>query len=291
MDFRYFIRRLVNKFILFFALFLKASLYSADYPGQGLAITNIINDAYQQIGLKNDINKPAQTQTLAYLSNHALYENLNWHFNYKVNALGINFCRELFRKIFEREIELKDDYYVFYHGQKREFALLQDIYQGLYEIVYKKVLHDFVMLRFPDKDFSKFGSVKNFLEKYIKNGEQANKFLWFDTQSHIKKHLLKVNASLFGNTKMDFVGECTFYYFINSVNATTIDVVDLVSKAFQFFKIDKYFNKYRALINELNNLLGEYEAQKTGLLLQIFIPKKLVDELAYRCEPGGFLYN
>ncbi len=272
-------------------LSLQASLFAAYCPGQDLNVTNIIDDAYQKLGLKNSIDKPKQTQTLAYLSNHTLYENLNWHFSKRVNELGSNFFKELFREIIEKEIEFKDDYYVFYHGQKREFTLPQDIYQGLYKIAYKKILHDFVMLRFPDKDFSKFGSVENFIKQYMDNGELTNHLVWFDTQPHVKKYLLSVNSTLFGNTALDWGGECSFCYFINSSNVTEVDVCDLVSQAFQAFKMNKYFDQYRELIKELNNLLGDYEKEKTGLLLQIFVPQKLVDEVAYRCAPGGFVYG
>jgi hypothetical protein len=146
------------------------------------------------------------------------------------------------------------------------------------------------MLRFPDKDFSKFGSIKDFLKKYVDNGELLNRMVWFDTQPHTKNHLLSVNSSLFGNTYLALYGESTFHYFINSISATTVDIVGLVANVFNIFKMDKYFEAYKELINELNDLLGCYEREKTGLLLQIFVPKKLINEIAYRCRSGGYLY-
>src|SRR5208283_2512227 len=44
-------------------------------------------------------------------------------------------------------------------------------------------------------------------------------------------------------------------------------------------------------IKELSNLLSAYEKNKTGVLLQIFIPKSLVNDIAYRCNPCGLIYH
>ena len=69
-------------------------------------------------------------------------------------------------KILQKELELKEDYYVFYHGQKREFLLFQDLFEALYKIKLKKAFSDFIMLRIPDRNHKKYKNAQNFLEAF-----------------------------------------------------------------------------------------------------------------------------
>ena len=278
-----------NKFLFISIMFLcgiEGFLYPACYTNPDLNITNIVEDAYRKLGFKSSSIDVASTQTLSYLRRPGLRNVLN-SYNYKIDKIGHEFFKELFEVIISKEMEFKDDFYVFYHGQKREFMLIQDLYQGLYEWMYKKAFRDFVMLRIPDKDFSKFESVKEFLRKYIVNGKIS---MWnFDDDSDIKKILLSVNPSLFGNSYS--AGECTFYYFLNSSNASFLDTSFLVKNVFDFFKLENCFDMHKNEIEELSKLLSAFEESKTGILLQIFIPKALANDIAYRCRPWGLLYH
>ncbi|MCK4651377.1 hypothetical protein KAT08_04350 [Candidatus Babeliales bacterium] len=274
--------------LLFVTQFSTHSLYSKieHIPTQ---IINIIKGPYHNpsidLPIKTDqFNSP----TLNYLKIDKIFkENVETNYDHKINLIGKDFFEKLFNDTIEKEIEYSDTHYTLYHGQKREFLLLQDMAENLYQIVLKKTLKDFIFLRIPDKDFKKIKSVKEFLKKSKKEMENN----WnFDDQKHINKILLAVNPSLFGNNIFQG-GECTFSFFINSENINYIDQIDLMEKLFKFFKISSLFKKYKENLQELVDLLSYYEPNKTGILLQILIPKKYIDNIAYRCKPFGITYH
>lgn len=247
------------------------------------SFTNLVNDSYKHLISPLSWHKPYKTQTIAYLDKENLQGNLNFSYNDCVTRVGKEFLQELFATVILREIEHADEYRVFYHGFDRTFILFQDMYSGLYKIAYKKVLRDFVMLRIPDADFSKFKNVKDFLHHSIKNGDFRG---WaFDHLDHVKKRLLSVNPSLFGNTTS--FGECTFHYFMSSDSVSGPNVMRIVEDVFKAFSFQKLFERYKNDIEELKRFVSDYESAKTGGLLQIFIPESLVNALAYRCQPYG----
>lgn len=259
------------------------------YVSGQTAVANLIANTYQFLGLKDKPGQHIQTPTLAYLDRADLRTHLNIC-NNKIQEIGLDFFKDLFKSIVKREVDFTDNYRVFYHGQRREFVVPQDLYKGLYEITYKKSLIDFIMVRVPNKNFGAFKCIKDFLYQCIKNGDIKNGS-WFDEQSHIKTRLLSVNPSLFGNSCNGWWGgECSFAYFLDSFSISQINILNLVEEVFDIFNYKKYFSKYKKDIIELNSLLSAFEQTQTGALLQVFIPKKLVDSVAYRCNPGGFLY-
>ncbi|MFH1831979.1 MAG: hypothetical protein ABH827_04245 [bacterium] len=69
-----------------------------------------------------------------------------------------------------------------------------------------------------------------------------------------------------------------------------INVIKIIQDLFSSFSYESYFLKYKKEIQELNTLLSESENDKTGILLQIFVPEKLINSLTYRCEVCGCLY-
>ncbi|MFH1831981.1 MAG: hypothetical protein ABH827_04255 [bacterium] len=266
-----------------------ATAYSAygSYSPTEKTVEDIIAQAYKHLNIIDTPGKHAQTQTLAYLDKTDLRTNLNASYSYKIKEIGIDYFKDIFKTILKNECDFKDTHHVFYHGQKREFILPQDLYNELNKIAYKKSLQDFILLRTPDKDFSKFSCIKDFLAHYIKNKEIETGC--FDHNPHINKNLLAANPSLFSNTYN--LGECSFYYFINSNSIASIDILKLAENVFNIFNYKKYFSKYNKEIKELNSILSESEKGKTGALLQIFIPEKMVNTFAYRCQAFGCLYH
>jgi len=228
----------------------------------------------------------SQSQTLAYLNRSELKSRVCHNIEKRVFDIGVDFFKEMFSKILERELEFNDNYYVFYHGQQREFIVVQDLYQDLFKLVHKKVFSDFIILRVPDEKFSKFRSVHEFLNEYISDGSIYK--AGFDHNPDIRKFLLSVNPSLFGNSYN--MGECTFHYFINFENIHDTDFSRLILKIFEHFGLSDLFYKNDLLINDLINFASSFENDKTGLLLQIFIPKELVNQNVYRCKPFGQIY-
>lgn len=243
----------------------------------------------KQLGIKNltDLQYlDDKTQTMAYLSNEDLQPEINRNYINHIMRLGKTYCLDLFNSIIAKERQYQDGYSTFYHGQDRIFLLFQDMYKGLYEIVNKKQLCDFIMLRIPSKDAGTFKTIQQFLKHYINNDKISN---WdFDHLDEVRQRLICLNPSLFGNTHRP--GECTLSYFLGSHSISVIDVLGLVQNTFDALAYKNMFNIYKKELKELSSLLSSSEPTKTGVLLQIFIPNKLVNELTYRCERYGKLY-
>lgn len=230
------------------------------------------------------------TQTLAFLSNNTLRKQVPniTKLQEIFEILGKETFSHFIADPIEKELELRDNYYVFYHGQKREFLLIQDLFARLNELVYKKALKDFVMLRIPDNDHKKVTDVKQFLTEH--EDEIKNRIGMTDHKSSLSKILLAVNPFLFGSSYDQ--GESAFAYFLNSESSTKLkfNIFDLAKNVFKNFNLDLN-EKYETKINELIELLEKDENDKTGLLQQIFVPKKIIDEISYRCVVGGRLYH
>lgn len=259
--------------------------YSYHFPVT-TTVNSILGATYTTLGLQYAIHQEhPKTQTLAYLNRDRLRSNLET-FSTKINGIGKTFFEELFKTTLKREIQFNKGYRVFYHGQRRQFMLLQDLYNGLYQILHKKMLRDFILLRIPHKDFSHFTTASDFLHACVKDGTLK---IYFDDDYTIRKHLLAVNPSLFGNTTYGS-GECTMQFFIDSDNIGSFSIATLVEELFNHFDYQSHFLKYKRDIQELEDLLAAYEHAKTGLLLQIFVPEHLVNSVAYRCKPYGIPY-
>ena len=259
-------------------------------------IANIIDQTYQKLVVVDPhAHTTHHTQTLTYLGRKGLRDNIGPHNQWKIQEIGTDFFEHLLDDVIKKEIEFEDEYYVFYHGQKREFIFPQDLYEGFYKIKFKQALKDFFMLRIPTKpsfifstdDFEKFKTIKEFIKKHIDNGEIKQ---WdFDEHKNIKKVLLAVNPSLFGNNFNG--GESSFNYFINSGNASWIDITQITKDVFEYFEIPHLYTKHKKELDYLAKLVSTtYDAKETGILLQIFIPKKIVDDVAYRCKAWGLLH-
>lgn len=224
------------------------------------------------------------TPTTAYLARPELRLAVDKYYSQKMQDIGLPYFKTLFTDIFKREVAFAGQYHVFYHGQEREFILLQDLYAGLYNIAQKKQLQDFFMLRVPDKDLKKYKSVKDLVNYFFTRKKQIDNYA-----PGMQKLLLSVNASLFGNTYN--VGSCTFDYFLTSSNCYGTNKINFIESAFKLFNYEHYFAHYKQEIEELESLLRAQEHNKTGALLQIFIPKTVINTIAYRCVAGGVQYH
>ncbi|MFH1254789.1 MAG: hypothetical protein V1646_05175 [bacterium] len=254
---------------------------------QSIDLSGAIKNVCLDVVLANGLKQTETTQTLAYLGHSGLHGEVSNVFSPKISEIGLDFFKSLLKSVIQNEIRFKNDYYVFYHGQPRDFALMQDLYHGLTKIVYQKEICDFVMLRIPTQDQFGFKTVIDFLKYYIRNDE-IFRVQDFDLQSHIKKILLSVNPSLFGNT---FGAGCsTLEYFLCSTGCTFVDTSELIERTFEFFGLQSVYYENQFKIKELQESLCVQEKEKTGLLQQIFVPKSIVDLVAYRSVPLGSLY-
>ena len=248
----------------------------------------IDNHHHQEISfeLARELFPERRSQTAIYLQQKGINQRLGESYKGHIERIGITFFEKLINDIIKKELEFENSHYVFYHGQKKEFLLIQDLFEAFFKIAFKKAFDDFFILRSPDQDSEKFKNIQSFLNKYIKNKEIYD---WnFDAKPHIQKILLSVNVSLFGNTY--YLGESSFHYFLQSCYGNVINFHDFIKDTFKYFKYLKYYEKFKTKLEILYKILFEYEKNQTGILIQIFIPKKIVDNVAYRCKPWGLLY-
>jgi len=180
--------------------------------------------------------------------------------------------------ILDHEREHIDDYYVFYHAQRKELRIFQDFLKEIYEYFQvTQSLKSFQFLRFW-KEMPISVDANTFIDDNNKKG------YWNDTAGGMYKLLLSVNLSLFGSCTAISSSECTFDYFMNCRSIINIDIREIFKEIFKVFNFDqKYINKLVAL-----NKICE---TKEGTLFQFFIPKELVDHCAYLSHAFGIPYT
>lgn len=250
------------------------------------ACEKLLEDSLKSLKINNPKANLYATTSIAYFARPNLKAATN-RFSDQIEAIGSSYFNKIFHTILKRELDYAKTHQVFYHGQMRELMLTQDLYAALYKEICGKLLHNFVVLRHKDKSLEEFKTVIEFEKAFIKTGEI---FVWaFDCLPHIRKQLLSVNVALFGNNPYGD-GQCTFHYFITSTCCKSLNVIDVAEEMFAQFSLQDAFVMCKANLYELCSLLATLEPDKTGVLLQIFIPHKLVDTIAYRSKKCGMLY-
>ncbi len=211
--------------------------------------------------------KKKLTQTEVYLNRYQTGINSAFGSNIKT-------YKGLIDNIIEQERKLSDTHYFFYHAHDKELIILHD---------FIKLLHSYMNLIGPRLDFT-FMRFKNTPALSCKN---VNEYL--DTHLDIYDHdlvtrsqMISVNLSLFGNHGN--MGECTFNYFLNNMSISSIGLYKRLEPIFSHYKFD---SKY---LSELIDLTAHL-ASPTGNLLQICVPKDMVDDLAYLSQPYGKPYR
>ncbi|HXW86012.1 MAG TPA: hypothetical protein VEK38_01575 [Candidatus Bathyarchaeia archaeon] len=177
---------------------------------------------------------------------------------------------DLIASTLAKEGEFKKTHYVFYHGQTSEWRIAQDLYHRLYETFSLKggKLTNFEFLRFQPSEYTKTPS--EFLQEQMKDDEGYD--LINDNEGNLFLLLLSANLALFGN--MSFPGECTWEYFINILTRKTPSQGIIEGILNTFGVTHTYIDE----IMDLGNLLQVTPEQQ---LFQIFVPKNLVDTIAY----------
>ncbi len=175
-----------------------------------------------------------------------------------------------------KEGEFKKTHYVFYHGQTIEWRILQDLYRKLYEKFSPNdgKLTNFEFLRFEESEYTK--SPTEFLQEQMKGDEGYD--LINDNEGNLYLMLLSGNLSLFGN--VGFEGECSWEYFTHHHTRKAPNKA-LIEKIFDTFGIGHAYVDDIMNLNELLQITSEQQ------LFQIFVPKKLVDTIAYLAFTEG----
>ncbi|MBU4269942.1 hypothetical protein KJ644_01025 [Candidatus Dependentiae bacterium] len=255
-------------------------------------LTKIINDTLAKYNIenKNSFYGNQLTPTTAHIINlkEPMFNFLNLDYvasslNETINSIGISTIESILNDALNKELKFKDNSFVFYHAQDRVFLLYQDLCKKIYKKIYKESINSFILLRIPNKESKKYKNVMEFLNKF--------KYNINDDYDDIRTLILSVNPSLFGNTVYDPSGESSFEYFLTSSNANYTNHMMLIKNIFENFEIQNLYTKYLEKLHDIYYLLSGYEDDMTGILLQIFIPKEIVNNFVYKSKPWGIPFD
>ncbi len=202
----------------------------------------------------------AYTQSEAHLSLPYIRSLLAKNFPNAENYLNI------ISSVFVKEAIFKKTHYVFYHAQDNKWRIPRDLYYKLYERLrpISATIKDFEFIRWqiPERQMT----AKEFILDELRQSGFID-----DDLPDIKAVLVSVNLALFGN--VGNTKRCTWEYFMEP---TSIEKPSPGSFKSVLDMFGASYNHIDRLIN-LDSLLRT----KEQTLLQIFIPKELVDDIAY----------
>jgi hypothetical protein len=244
------------------------------------------------INVNDDYKLENESPTLAYLNevSGVFRESIlnTYHKDDAINDLITMISKEKIESIanaaIEKELELHKEHYLSVHGMKMEHLLYQDLFSQLFALCQKKVLKNFFMLRNP-LGAKNYTNLKD-LSKNECNGGALSDFAKLEGMGEF---LLSVVPSLF-SYMYSLEEECSaFFYFLKSHNVRSASVNETLMRykmIFDYFGIKKeLFEKYKNILKEMLEILQKKESDTTGLLLQIFIPKKSanfsINDIAY----------
>jgi len=171
-----------------------------------------------------------------------------------------------------KEAKFKKTHYVFYHAQDNIWRIPRDLYFKLYERLHplSQKIEDFEFIRWEIPKSQK--SAKEFILDELRHYGFID-----DDLPAVKAVLLSVNLALFGNVGKP--KKCTWEYFMNSTSIqkpspeSFKNVLDMFGASYE--RVDQLIN------------LASLLRTKEQTLLQIFIPKGLVDDVAYMAFGRG----
>ncbi len=208
------------------------------------------------------------TQTLAHLSAKTVEPKLK-----DLEALATN--KKIIDAALERERELNREYYIFYTAVPY-MLLFQDIVREIYirklgetEALKNKAFH-FLRFNYKDPLYDQYKNVTDFLVTELsKNG------IIDDNELHIKTILVSTNLSLFGN--IGFTGESTWLFFSHPQPWTSVRK-DFLESALKSYGLPT--TSIDELI-ALNEYLKDSQGNLISTLLQICIPKPMINQIGY----------
>lgn len=237
-------------------------------------------NSWVQVSLKQQM----PSQSVLYLQADTIYK--------PIDCFTDHSYKEQFSTALLKENRLKKKYYCFYHGQEVRFGFLQELTT---QLIKKLIAIGFLTTKLPDDFFfiqNPF-CIKEIIEKrptirFIEQEHQKQKKMikgrFFNKEKRRPIHRLATNAFLFANS--DRLPSCT-WDFVNNNSNINYHTIDYQKECFNKLNLSKYITQ--KLLEECQELESLYcQFHTSGRLLQIAIPKEMVDECAYLSSDGGY---
>lgn len=272
--------------------------YSMGLPKNYLQnISATISGLNQRFDKVKPKSKPAKySQSDAFVSINTLKDYAEDSFSTEFGTKYTITYKSLIEKMLATERKLKDDYYVFYHATDSRFIILEDLFMALCQLKGKcKSKVQFIILRDFDNDafqksFTHGGIEGATIEKWMdKKAHYLTDPLQFNNQPDVQPYLLSVNFSLFANLGRPHSN--TLRYFFNNFSAAAPPMGKLFDETIAPYVSDSI--KRQQYVNQLKNISNQIgvDAKHIGIMLQIFIPKKLVDNAVYLSKQQGYYWD
>ena len=190
---------------------------------------------------------------------------------------------EMLRFFAVRENANHNTHFVFYHGQNNVITAYQDLMKALLKIKED----DIRVFRLPVEDLNRL-NVKSVYQTL--NGQSTLdgqfKYIFLSASENVFAGMFGFCNSMMLNSN----SECALTYFFRASvdgGGTILGAAsnDVLTEIFNFFHI--FDDQRGALTWEFNQIVRDYDLDKTQSLLQIFIPKDIVNDLVYLARPTG----
>lgn len=218
------------------------------------------------------------TQMEAYLESDKLRQLITekYYGNYEVVK-----HMDLVSRVIAAEAELRDTHWAFYHGTTNDWTVWQDAYTKLRNHFNPSKAaeweKDFFFLRVPQGT----RNIKNFLV------ENLREYGLVDDTGTMKALLLSTNIFLFANTAVGSGKESTWRYVMDKISHAEPKAEYYTSIMDEFGLSHQYIGELVALAKQIDQ---EMSTQRQTLL-QIFVPKSMVDSVAYLAWSQGVPAN
>lgn len=190
---------------------------------------------------------------------------------------------KLIKRALAREEKFKNTHYVFYHGFDYRWRVIGDLQKALYKLlVHAPVRKDFIFLRPCTFSFFNIPPVNVWLKEKIKQYGVG----YDNYKPDVQDFLLSTNLSLFGGIGRP--RSFSFKFFLESVKGNPPVMGKILHQIISpFTKNALQKAHYIAILVELLDTIKTNE----GNLIQIFIPKKLVDRCVYASKERGKVWD
>ena len=215
-----------------------------------------------------------KTITRSYLSHVSIVKH-----NWLKSLYQHKMCKHIIVQMDQKEQQLSDTHYVFYHGQDKKFLIIHDLATLLAASHDKAYISDdFLLLQFKPDALATVNAQEFIDAKEVSDGKKAD--TWVDNHDFsLKNNLMSTNISMFGNSLIPW--ESSLTYFINSVS------VDMSAYKKAINKLCQHYNMTDTHIKRIHELAQIANDNQFGNLFQIFVPKDAVDKYAYLAYPYG----